>query len=116
MDLQNNWYEEKQSAYLYKLVAKKEKNPQYSEMFLALSLMAEKQAQIWESQINKTHPQLTLHFEPSIKTRILVFLIKICSLRFLRPLLAASKIRGMAIYRPDQLNKFLEEAWHRQGL
>ena len=46
-----NWFEEKQSAWLYRIVTRAEPDPVKSTLFAELADMAESQARIWEKQI-----------------------------------------------------------------
>jgi VIT1/CCC1 family predicted Fe2+/Mn2+ transporter len=105
MDLLDNWQEEKQAAYLYQVIVKIEKNPEHKKLFLELSTMADKQADIWATQLAKakiTPPQ----FNPGYRTRFIAQLIRIFGTKYLRIMLAASKIRGMSIYRNQKMSDF----------
>jgi VIT1/CCC1 family predicted Fe2+/Mn2+ transporter len=102
MDLLDNWQEEKQSAYLYLVIAKVEKNPEHKKLFLDLAAMAEKQAGIWTVQLAKANikpPQ----FSPGYRTLFVARLVRIFGTKYLRIVLAASKIRGMSIYRNNSI-------------
>lgn len=95
-DLQN-YYEEKRSSYLYKSIAAIETNPVHKKLFLELSLLAEKQASIWDRQLKKQNitPK---SFSPDLRARMVIFLVKMFGVRSLRLILGAMKIRGMSIY------------------
>jgi vacuolar iron transporter family protein len=102
MDLLDNWQEEKQSAYLYQVIAQIEKNPEHKKLFLELATMAEKQADIWTVQLAKAKVTPPV-FIPGYRTRFLAGLIRVFGTKYLRIMLAASKIRGMSIYRNQSM-------------
>ena len=95
----DNWREEKRSAYLYLQIAKLEKNPAHQKLFTELAGMANKQAAIWEVQLQgATLPT----FVPDLRTKLILQLVKLFGARLMRGPLAAMKVRGMSIYRlPD---------------
>lgn len=99
MDLLENWKEEKRSAYLYKVVADADPKKIHKKLFLDLEVMAEKQAAIWGEQIKKSGQTVPAEFHPEWRTRIIARLIKILGPSHLRLILAATKVRGMSVYR-----------------
>ncbi|MES2218127.1 MAG: VIT1/CCC1 transporter family protein [Pseudomonadota bacterium] len=103
MDLLDNWQEEKRSAYLYQVIAKIEKNPEHKKLFLELSTMADKQADLWVKQLAKSNIQPPT-FTPGYRTLFIARLIRIFGTKYLRIMLAASKIRGMSIYRSQNMS------------
>jgi VIT1/CCC1 family predicted Fe2+/Mn2+ transporter len=104
MELLENWNEEKRSAYLYTIIAGVEKDKEHQAMFRELSVMADKQADIWAGQIKKAGLPAPKQFKPDTKTRFIVWLIRRFGTRYLRILLAATKVRGMSIYRGQSLS------------
>jgi VIT1/CCC1 family predicted Fe2+/Mn2+ transporter len=102
MDLLENWQEEKQSAYLYQVIAQVEKNPEHKKLFLDLSAMAEKQADIWTAQLAKARVTPPV-FSPGYRTLFVARLVRIFGTKYLRIVLSASKIRGMSIYRNNNI-------------
>jgi VIT1/CCC1 family predicted Fe2+/Mn2+ transporter len=102
MDLVDNWLEEKRSAYLYHVIANIEKNPEHKKLFQELATMAEKQADIWAGQLAKVQRKPPA-FKPGYRTLFLAQLIRIFGTKYLRILLAATKIRGMSIYRNQSM-------------
>ena len=102
MDLVDNWLEEKRSAYLYHVIAKIEKNPEHKKLFQELATMAEKQADIWAGELAKVKRKPPA-FKPGYRTLFLARLIRIFGTKYLRVLLAATKIRGMSIYRNQSM-------------
>jgi VIT1/CCC1 family predicted Fe2+/Mn2+ transporter len=100
MDLIDNWNEEKRSAYLYTIVAASEKDENKKRMFLELSGMANKQAGIWETQIKNANLSVP-EFKPDWRTRLIARLVRITGPNYLRFILAATKVRGMSVYRHE---------------
>ncbi len=97
MNPQANWRFEKQSAHLYRVIAKKEKRPEVRQLFTQLAGEAEKQAALWEGKFT---PGLSpTHFTPDWKTWFTTHLVNILGPRHLSGLLSAMKVRGMAVYR-----------------
>lgn len=103
MELLENWEEEKRSAYLYTVIAKTETNQTHQTLFQNLAVMAEKQADIWAEQLKKSHLVVPEHYHPDWRTRIITWLIPRLGPKRLRLILAATKVRGMAIYLEGSL-------------
>lgn len=91
MTANDNWYHEKESAWLYHKVAAAEPDPRKSRLFLQLAAAAEEQAGKWQEG---TPPA----FSPSARARIVARLIKRFGPRSLRSVLAAMKLRGLSVY------------------
>lgn len=97
MSLITSWHEEKQSAWLYRIVAQVEPNATNKRMFSKLAEAAEAQALIWEEQISAA--QLTLPgFSPSLRAHVVARLLRLFGPRAIRPVLAAMKVRGISVY------------------
>lgn len=93
-----NWFEEKQSAWLYRIVTRAEPDPIKSTLFAELADMAESQARIWQQQIERAGGQVP-EFRPGPRARLVARLIGVLGPHALRPVLAAMKVRGMSVYR-----------------
>src|SRR5882724_9740257 len=91
----DNWYHEKESAWLYLQVAAVEPDPRKSRLFLQLSAATEDQAAKWVASSGKGTDRL---FLPTLRARIVAQLIRRFGPRSLRPVLAAMKLRGLSIY------------------
>jgi VIT1/CCC1 family predicted Fe2+/Mn2+ transporter len=91
----DNWYHEKESAWLYLQVAAAEADPRKSRLFLQLAATAEHQAAKWVAASGQS-PDRT--FIPTVRARIVARLIRRFGPRSLRPVLAAMKLRGLSIY------------------
>lgn len=103
MDLLDNWNEEKRSAYLYRVVAEADPKKIHQKLFLDLAAMAEKQAVIWESQLVKAKIPVPTHFHVNLRTRFIAWLIRVLGPGHLRLILAATKVRGMSVYRHQSI-------------
>src|SRR3990167_2467228 len=94
-----NWHEEKQSAYLYELIARRERDPVRKNLFLELKDTAEKQAQIWKRKIKKKNrDEAELIFKPTFRARLVGVLVNLFGIEQIRFILSAMKVRGMSIY------------------
>jgi VIT1/CCC1 family predicted Fe2+/Mn2+ transporter len=98
MELYNNWWEEKRSAYLYTIMAANEKNLLHQKLFTDLSTAADKQAHLWEKKMAEQHILLPLTFKPDLRTRLVAILIKLVGTENLHHILSAMKIRGMSVF------------------
>lgn len=97
-----NWHEEKQSAYLYRVLARIEASPVNARLFQDLAEAAEEQALIWEKKIINTGA-VPPHFSVSIRARIVTALISLLGPRAIRPVLAAMKVRGLSVYSHEKM-------------
>ena len=93
-----SWTEEQRSAYLYRACAEAETGTVRAELFRRLAGEAEAQAAIWRAQLTaKGHPA-PAPFTPDTRTRLVAWLVARLGPRRLRGILAAMKVRGMAVY------------------
>jgi VIT1/CCC1 family predicted Fe2+/Mn2+ transporter len=102
MDAIDSWKEEKRSAYLYVALSQMEKNPVHQKLFLNLSVLADRQAEIWEKQIKMADMTIPA-YHPDLRVRFVLLLVQCFGARALRAALAAMKIRGMSIYQAPDL-------------
>lgn len=91
------WFEEKQSAWLYRVVADAEPDPRKRALFVDLAEAAEGQAYMWAQQVQAAGRPLP-QFEPTLRARIVARLIRGLGPRRMRPALAAMKVRGLSVY------------------
>jgi VIT1/CCC1 family predicted Fe2+/Mn2+ transporter len=97
----DSWYHERESAWLYREVARAEPDPRKSELFLKLAAAAEDQALRWEqTPAGRATPGRI--FRPSLRARIVARLVRRFGPRSLRGVLAAMKLRGLSIYSASQ--------------
>jgi VIT1/CCC1 family predicted Fe2+/Mn2+ transporter len=97
MELEQNWREEKRSAYLYAVMAQYEKNIRHKKLFSDLHNAAEKQAQLWEKKIHAAGLPTPV-FTPYMRTRLVALLVKYLGAETIHSILAAMKIRGMSVF------------------
>src|SRR5512135_2124106 len=92
-----SWSEEKQSAWLYRELAKCEPDTRIAHLFSALAQAADTQASRWEAALpaGSSAPQV---FAPTPRARITVALARAFGPRRVRPMLAAMKVRGLSVY------------------
>lgn len=92
------WNEEKQSAWLYRIVSDAESGTPRQVLFLELARAADRQAALWEAELAK-QGQTPDAYRPDPRTRFVGWLIPRLGVRPLRHVLAAMKVRGMSIYQ-----------------
>ncbi len=90
----DNWFHERESAWLYARVAAHEPDAHKRDLFLSLAQAAERQARRWEESAGTQAPV----FKPTVRARIVARLLAITGPRGIRPALAAMKLRGLSIY------------------
>jgi VIT1/CCC1 family predicted Fe2+/Mn2+ transporter len=90
-----SWREEKQSGWLYRELAKAERDPRVSALFARLALEADAQAAQWERQLA---PEGVPPFSPALRARIVIALARRIGPRRMRAALAAIKVRGLSAY------------------
>lgn len=91
-----SWLGEKNSAYLYRILAKSE-SKKNKVLFNQLAEEAEKQALMWEDEIRKAKGTIPL-YKPNLRVRIASLLMNFFGPRQTRSILAAMKVRGMSVY------------------
>ena len=87
-----SWYHERESAWLYRIVADAESDPRLQQLFRALADAAEEQAQHWAKTANPGE------FRPQLRSRLVAWLVRRLGPRALKPVLAAMKLRGLSTY------------------
>jgi VIT1/CCC1 family predicted Fe2+/Mn2+ transporter len=93
-----SWYHEKESAWLYRVVAAAEPDRVKRDLFVKLAAAAEDQAARWLA----TRPELSPVFIPALRARIVARLVRKLGPRRLRGVLAAMKLRGLSVYSGPQ--------------
>ncbi len=92
----DNWREEMQSIYLYRLMAQAEKGTSREALFNELADAAQAQSAIWLKAVEREgNPP---PFVPGPRVRIAAWLIRRFGPRRVRPILAAIKVRGLSVY------------------
>jgi VIT1/CCC1 family predicted Fe2+/Mn2+ transporter len=87
-----SWYHERESAWLYRVVAKCEPVASRRQLFESLAGAAEEQAEHWARMAK---PGV---FQPRLRARIIARLLHWFGPRSLRSALVAMKLRGMSVY------------------
>jgi vacuolar iron transporter family protein len=90
----DSWYHEKESAWLYGVVAAAEPDAARRALFVKLAATADTQAALWLAN----HPEVQPVFSPSLRARIVARLVRRLGPQRLRPVLAAMKLRGLSVY------------------
>lgn len=93
-----SWTEEQRSAFLYRVCADAETGTVRAELFRRLAGEAEAQAAIWRAQLTARGHPAPAPFVPDARTRLVASLVQWLGPRRLKNVLAAMKVRGMAVY------------------
>lgn len=97
MSTLQSWIQEKESVFLYGVLAAAETAPERRTLFENLAREAESQAAIWEAELRREGAPAPA-FEPSTRARVVAVLVRRFGPVRLRGVLAAMKVRGMSIY------------------
>ncbi len=97
-DPYESWREEKQSAWLYRVVADCERGTPRAALFDELAQAADDQAEIWLAAITQKGGPAPAPFQPDLRTRVVARLTRTFKPRAMRGVLAAMKVRGMVLY------------------
>lgn len=98
-----SWREEKQSAYLYRIVSDAESGTPRQLLFLELAKAADQQADLWLREMKKIGLTPPAQYVPSKRTRIVGRLVQWLGPQPMRMILAAMKVRGMSLYTRAQV-------------
>ncbi|HVO90230.1 MAG TPA: VIT1/CCC1 transporter family protein [Casimicrobiaceae bacterium] len=93
-----SWTEEQRSAFLYRVCAAAEAGTVRAELFRRLAGEAEAQAAIWRAQLTARGHPAPGPFVPDTRTLLVARLVQWFGPRRLKGVLAAMKVRGMAVY------------------
>ena len=99
MSALQSWIQEKESVFLYGVLAAAETAPERRVLFENLAREAESQAAIWEAELRPEGAPAPV-YEPSARARVVAVLVRRFGPARLRGVLAAMKVRGMSIYGP----------------
>ncbi|OJW49825.1 MAG: hypothetical protein BGO60_06085 [Thiobacillus sp. 65-1059] len=97
-DPRQAWQEEKRSAWLYRAVAECERDTPRAALFDELAQAADEQADIWLAAIARSGGAAPAAFRPGLRARLVAGLTRAFGPRAMRGVLAAMKVRGMALY------------------
>src|SRR5258706_2550944 len=88
----DSWYHERESAWLYRVVADAESDPRLQQLFRALADAGEEQAEHWAKAANPGE------FRPQFRSRVVAWVVRRLGPRALRPMQAGMKVRGLSAY------------------
>jgi VIT1/CCC1 family predicted Fe2+/Mn2+ transporter len=100
----DSWSQEKQSAYLYRVLAHAEPSPTRRTLFHNLAREADEQAEIWADQVRSSGRPVPSEYIPSARVRLVERLIRWFGPSRLRLILSAMKVRGMSLYGQPSLH------------
>ena len=104
MSWHEHWSDEKQSAYLYRVMAQAERTPRIAQLFTDLARAADEQAATWEAKLRENGDARQLEFVPSPRARVAAMLVRRLGARRMKPVLASLKVRGLsALAKNSQL-------------
>ena len=93
-DPADSWFQERQSAWLYRRLLTVEKDPARRRLFEALASAAEEQAAVWAEKAGIAGDR----FRPRFRARLVAILARSFGILPLRPVLVAMKLRGLSVY------------------
>ncbi len=93
-----SWQEEQRSAFLYRVCAEVEAGTTRAELFRRLAGEAEAQAAIWRAQLTARGHAAPAPYVPDARTKLVAWLVRRLGPQRVKGVLAAMKVRGMAIY------------------
>jgi vacuolar iron transporter family protein len=105
----DSWAVEQRSAYLYRACADAENGTIRAELFRRLAGEAEAQAAIWRAQLTARGYPAPGPFVPDARTRLVANLVQWLGPRRLRNVLAAMKVRGMAVYGAAAVGEAMQQ-------
>lgn len=98
MSYLESWKEEKQSAFLYRVLSEKEKGTIREGLFASLGREAERQSEIWAEKMREAKLLMPVSYVPGLRVRLVAALVKRWGVKSLRTPLTAMKIRGMSVF------------------
>jgi VIT1/CCC1 family predicted Fe2+/Mn2+ transporter len=91
------WFQERQSAWLYRRLAAVEPDPRKRSLFEALAHAAEEQADTWRQTLG-IDAAADAAFRPTLRARLAGHLLDQFGPRRMRAVLVALKLRGLSVY------------------
>ena len=110
-----SWREEKRSAYLYRIVSDAESGTPRQVLFLELAQAADKQAAIWLEEIGRAGGAPPADYLPDLRARLVGKLVRHLGVAPMKGILAAMKVRGMALYNAQPPRDAHDRAGERHG-
>ena len=93
----SSWYEEKQSAWLYRVLADVEREPIRSQLFATLAREADDQSVLWANKVAEAGAVVP-GYSPRLRARLVAWLARRVGVKPLRQVLAGMKVRGLSVY------------------
>lgn len=93
-----SWREEKQSAFLYRVLVTSESTQELKSLFTRLADAAEAQSLHWQKIAADKGEPLPTSFTPPARARLVAYLIRQLGPERMLPVLAAMKVRGLSVY------------------
>jgi VIT1/CCC1 family predicted Fe2+/Mn2+ transporter len=98
MPARESWIQERESAFLYGVMAEAESSVDRRALFKQLADEALGQAAIWAEEVRKAEGTAPAEFAPSARVRLVAALVRRFGPARLRGVLSAMKVRGMSVY------------------
>ncbi len=108
----DSWREEKCAVYLYRVISEVEAGTPRESLFRELAAAADKQAAIWADAARRAGAKVPERYVADLRTRVIAALVRRFGPYALRTMLAAAKVRGMAIYAKGVPGHFMSPAVH----
>lgn len=108
-----NWSDERNTALLYRTVAKAETNPKLAEIYLRMAAAEEKHAQVWADKLSAAGESVP-EFKPGWRTHALIWIAGRFGVQSILPSLTAGENSGFHTYRkqPDAAGMEADERSH----
>lgn len=92
-EIHARWQSERTAAYLSTVVSKAESDPGKAKLFEQMARTAEEQATLLAKEMGGAPI-----FVPPMRARVIARLVRLVGPRAIRPILSASKVRGVSVY------------------
>jgi vacuolar iron transporter family protein len=93
----SSWYEEKQSAWLYRVLADVEREPVRSQLFATLAREADDQSVLWATKALEAGAVVP-DYSPRLRAHLVAALARRVGVKPMRQILAGMKVRGLSVY------------------
>lgn len=100
-----SWKEEKESAFLYRVLTEVETDRAKRELFSKLADTADEQALTWADKLVAEGQPAPAHHQPSRRAHLVAGIVRRIGPRAARGILAAMKVRGLSIYDGADLSE-----------
>jgi len=97
-----SWLDEKESSYLYGVLAEIEAGTPRGDLFNGLRKAAEQQGAIWAEAAREKGVEVPAAYKPSLRARLVAAIVRKVGPRRAVRILSAIKVRGMSVYTQPQ--------------